>query len=220
MAQASEVRVAATNERIRIIAEKRSDIVVDGGAKLDQAGASLTIEGVGDRLTVRIPEGTDIVVGTTSARVEIEGAAGVVAVTTESGRISVEAAESVDARTVNGRIKLGRIEGDCRVRTHNGRVEVKSCASPDVATRNGRVHLSDVDGVARAHSVSGRISIEMSSAHDVFAETVNGRIDISMPHGVRVLRLDEIAANPVDREEFDSVVDARSSTGRVSVSER
>jgi DUF4097 and DUF4098 domain-containing protein YvlB len=215
-----EVLIAATNERIRVVAEKRADVEVDGDARFDQNRTALTIEATGDRLTVRVPEGTEVVIGTTSARVEVEGEVGRVAITTESGRISVEVAESVDARTINGRVELGRISGDCRVRSKNGRVNIRSCAAPDVATVNGAINLDAVDGTARAHCVNGRINIKMMSAHNVSAETVGGRIDISLPPGVRALQRGKATANPVARDGFDCVIDARSSTGRVSISER
>ncbi len=215
-----EVLIAATNERIRVIAEKRADVKVDGDARFDQNRTSLKVEAVGDRLTVRVPEGTEVVVGTTSARVEVEGELGRVAITTESGRISVEAAESVDARTINGRVELGRITGDCRVRSKNGRVNIQSCAAPDVATVNGAIHLEAVDGTARAHCVNGRINIKMMSAHDVSAETVGGRINVSLPHGVRALQRGITTEISVEPGSYDCVIDARSSTGRVSISER
>ena len=215
-----EVLIAATNERIRVVAEKRGDIEVDGDANVDQNRTTLKVEAVGDRLTVRVPEGTEVVVGTTSARVEVEGEVGRVAITTESGRISVEAAETADARTVNGRVELGRIAGDCRVRSKSGRITVKSCAAPDVATVNGSIHLDAVAGTARAHCVSGRINIEMASAHDVFAETVSGRISISMPRGVRVMRRGTTTENSAEPGSYDCVVDARSSSGKISVSEK
>jgi DUF4097 and DUF4098 domain-containing protein YvlB len=216
----TEVLIAATSERIRVVAEKRVDVAVDGDAEFDRNGSSLRVEAVGDRLTVRVPEGTEVVVGTTSARVEVEGEVGGVAITTESGRISVEAAETADARTVNGRVDLGRIAGDCRIRSKSGRITVKSCAAPDVATVTGSIHLDAVAGAARAHCVSGRINIDMASAHDVFAETISGRISISVPRGVRVMRRATTTENSIEPGSYDCVVDARSSTGKVSVSEK
>jgi DUF4097 and DUF4098 domain-containing protein YvlB len=85
---------------------------------------------------------------------------------------------------------------------------------------NGAIHLEAVDGSARAHCVNGRIDIKMVSAHDVSAETVAGRISISFPRGVRALQRGDIAADHVIPDGYDCVIDARSSTGRVSISER
>jgi DUF4097 and DUF4098 domain-containing protein YvlB len=217
--EVTEVRIAATHERIRVIAETRKDIAIDGAARHTRTGSSLTLEPTGGRLTVRVPEGTGVVIGTTSSRVDVEGASGVVAITTESGRISVEAAEAVDARTVSGRIDLGLIDGNCRAQSENGRINVKSCADADVATTNGRIDLEAASGIVRAHCVNGRISIDMSAAGDVFAETVNGRINVSLPSGVRALQLSEATAD-ADREGFDCLVVARSATGKVSVETR
>lgn len=216
----SEVRIAATHERVQVTAERRSDIEVDGGAHLARVGSSLTIEPKGHRLNVRVPLGTAVVIGTTSSRVTIKGDIGTAAITTESGKISVEAATSVDARTRSGRIDLGTIAGDCRIRSENGRVTIDSCVAADVSTTNGAIHLNAVGGPARVHCVNGRIRIDMSSAHDVFAETVNGRITISLPRGVRALQTSDDSDVAPGREGFDCVVTARSVSGRVSVSER
>ncbi|RLE24997.1 MAG: hypothetical protein DRJ50_03780 [Actinobacteria bacterium] len=214
------VLIAATHERVTVIAEDRLDIEVDGNAKFTELRDSLTIEAVGNRLEVRVPEGTDVVIGTTSARAEIRGQVGNAAVTTESGRISIEGASSVDARTISGRVELGQIEGDCRVRSENGRVNVQSCAAADVATTHGSIRLDAADGITRAHCVNGRIDIEMAGAHDVFAETVSGRIDVSLPAGTNAFKRGATFASSDYTDRYDCVVDVRSTTGRVSVSVR
>ena len=215
-----QVLIASTSNGIRVVAEDRLDVVVDGNAEVERQRDALTIQSTRGRLEVRVPEGSDVVIGTTSARVDVLGKIGELAVTTESGRVTVEAAKSVDARSRNGRVQLGDIDGDCRARSKTGRITVASCASADVATATGAINLDSVDGNVRAHCVNGRIDIVMSTAHDVSAESVTGRIDISLPRGANVLRLTEFTGEHVDRDQFDCVIDARSSTGRVSVSER
>jgi DUF4097 and DUF4098 domain-containing protein YvlB len=214
------VRIATTNGRVDVIAEQRSEIDVRGDAEVSQVGASTTVTGGNNRLTVRIPLGMDIVVGTTSGRVDVSGAVGIAAITSESGRITIERATSVDVRSNSGRIDVGHCGDQCCLRSENGSVAVGSCGSADVATTTGKISLRDVHGVARAHCTNGRVDITMATANDVTAETVTGRINVSLPRGVRAFR-----ANLADRPstlagDADCVVSTHSVTGRVDVVNR
>ena len=70
-----------------------------------------TVETSSSAVEVRVPEGTDLVIGTTSGKVTVEGRVGAVAVVTSSGRVSIDHARSVDARTKSGRVHVGYAEG-------------------------------------------------------------------------------------------------------------
>ena len=59
-----------------------------------------------------------------------------------------------------------------------------------------------------------------SAAHDVDAETVAGRIDVSLPSGVRPLVVSSAAAAAEGGQEHDCNVIARSGSSRVVVSNR
>lgn len=201
------VRISTTSNRVVVVAEDRPDVTVDGAARVAEAGGVTTIDQVRGRLSVRVPLGTDVVVGSASARVEVRGAAGDVAVTSESGRVSVEQARTVDVRSSSGRIEVGRVAGECRLRSISGRVQVERCGGADASTTSGRVVLRGVDGPVRAHCVSGRIEVVLESAHDVDAETVSGRISVSLPPGVR-------------GDGSDCICRARSVSGRIAVVNR
>ena len=206
--------------RVDLIAENRADVDVQGDSEVSRSGASTTITGNHGRLTVRVPTGTDVVIGTTSGRVEVTGTVGAAAVTTDSGRISIDRARSVDARSVNGRIQIEHCGHQCCLRSENGAVEVGSCGTADVATASGRISLRDVRGAARAHCTNGRVDIEMATASDVSAETLTGRIGVSLPRGVRAFRTD-FANGPVERpHDADCVVATHSVTGRVDIANR
>lgn len=209
------VRVASTNHRVRVVAEPGAALSVDGDATVERAADEITIV-ASKRLVVTVPEGSDLIVGTTTGRVEISGRVGCVAVVSESGRVEIDEAAIVDARTGSGSVRIGSVTGECRVRSSSGSVLVGSCGATDVATRSGRVTVDEVDGPARVHCVSGRIDIGLASAHDVEAESVSGRIDVSIPPGVRVHRaeFDEAAVRPDDT---DCTVTTRSVSGRVAV---
>lgn len=210
------MRISSTDHRVEVVAEERGDVAVEGRAHVAKTGATWTVDRVRGRVTVRMPIGSDVVVGTTSGRVEVRGRAGDVAVVTESGRIEIEHARSVDARSDSSRVEVGRVDGTCRVRSVAGRVAVRSCGDADVATRSGRIELPDVHGTVRSHCVSGRIEVGLASAHDVDAETVSGRVSVSLPAGVRAHRPDiDDGSLAVDA---DCTILARSVSGRVEVS--
>jgi DUF4097 and DUF4098 domain-containing protein YvlB len=214
------VRISSTNHRVEVTAEDRDDVAVSGKANVSQGEDGITtVDDVRSKLHVRIPSGTDVTVGTTSARVEISGRVGAAAVVTQSGRIELDHARSVDARTDSARVEVDRVDEGCRVRTESGKVEVRSCGAADIATSTGRIELGGVDGDVKSHCVSGKIEIAMVGAHDVDAETVSGRIEVSLPAGVRVHRPAGVTASPAV-DAYDCTVNARSVTGRVDVTSR
>ena len=223
MAQVSEdvavtvVRISATSNRVRVVGEERHDVSVEGRSRVTSEGIVTTIDSVRSPLVVRVPLHTDLVVGATSAGVAIEGQVGQVAVVTESGRVSIASAASVDVRTTSARVAVGHVAEGCRIRTTSGRVEVGGCGAADVSTRSGRIDLKGVRGPVRAHCVSGRIEVGLESAQDVEAETVSGRVTVSLPPGVRAHRPTgpSDAAAPPD---CDCTIRARSVSGRVVVS--
>lgn len=211
-----EVRIAAGSGSVQVVAGDHA-FRVEGVAEVRIDGRRATVETT-RRVTVYVPEGTDIVIGSSSGRVDVRGVAGAVAVANESGSITIDEADSVDARTSSGRVKVGCCHGDCRVKSSSGRVTVDHCGDADVSTSSGRIDLRDADGWVRAHCVSGRICIEMDGPYDAEAETVSGRVQITYPAGVQFRRSDE--GDPDDAPPDAATVHARSVAGRVSVSNR
>ncbi|MCP3988759.1 MAG: DUF4097 family beta strand repeat protein [Actinomycetia bacterium] len=215
------IRISSTSHRIIVIAENRVQVSVDGDAQVVSEGPRTTVQDVEGRLVVRVPEGTDIVVGSTSGQIRVEGPIGDVAVTTESGRVRVQDAASVDVRTNSSRVQINRVASDCRVRTRSGRVQVHHCGGrADLATKSGRIQLRAGDGPVIAHCTSGRIRVSLLSAHDVKAETVTGRIAVSLPVGVRPYELEQQALPAATPEGYDCTVIARSVSGRVTIDSR
>lgn len=210
------VRVATTSGALTVIAEDRTDIETTGRAEVSRDGSSATITATSHRVTVRIPAGIDILVGSTSGRVTIQGRPAAVAVVAESGKVTVEHAETADVRVRSGRVEVGTVDGTCRVRAESGRVVIRRCGDAEVTTRSGHLTIASAHGPVRAHCVTGRVDIAMAVAADVDADTVSGRIAVSLPAGARP---QVIGAKPPPEHElpFDCVVTARSVSGRVSV---
>ncbi|MET0912389.1 MAG: DUF4097 family beta strand repeat-containing protein [Acidimicrobiales bacterium] len=211
------VRVSATSGRVKVVAEDRGDVLVRGGTAPQHDGGTVTVDAGPGRVEVRVPSGVDLVVGSHSGRVEVEGPLGAVAVVTESGRVTVEQAASVDVRTSSGRVEIGRVEGTTRVRSASGRITVDRTAGADVATDSGRIVLRSVSGRTTAHCVSGRIEVRLATAADVEAETVSGRITVEVADPVRAHAVS--GPLPPDSEPHgdDCTIATRSVSGRVSV---
>jgi DUF4097 and DUF4098 domain-containing protein YvlB len=214
------VRVSSPSHRVKVVAEDRADVVVEGKATSRESGSVMSVEGVRGSLVVRVPLGTDVQVGTESSRIEVEGAVGRLAATSSSGRVVVESAETADIRTSSGRIEVGAVTRDARLRTSSGRVVVGSCEQLDVSTDSGRIEVRDARGNVEASCVSGKVEVEMATAADVVAETVSGRIEVAMPQGTRVHRSTRNESSGDRPADCDCVVTARSVSGRVVVGER
>lgn len=214
------VRIASTSGAVTVIAERRDDIEQSGSEDVVLHGSTATINGSHSRITVRVPEGIDVVVGATSGRVSLTGRLGAVAVVAESGRVSIEAARSIDVRASSGRVTIGSAERTCRVVSMSGRVTIDECGGADVTTGSGRVTIGAADGPVRAHCGSGGIRVTMSAAHDVDLDTVSGRVSVSLPAGVRPQIIGTSASSDIAAPPFDCVVTARSVSGRVRVETR
>lgn len=212
------VRIASTG-RVDVAAEERDEVEVRGDADVTLAGNTTTITAGSGRLSIKVPVGVDLVIGSTSGRVAVAGHVGELSVVTESGRVVIEQAQSADVRSKSGRVDIGQSDGDCRVRSQSGKVSVASCQRANVATESGSISLRDVSGEVRAHCTSGRIDIEMATANDIDAETVTGRITVSFPSEIRAFHT-EIAADQPAPSNADCTVFARSVTGRVDVGNR
>ena len=151
-ASTAVVRITTSSGAVRVTAEADRTACWSSVAALDVS--PFTVDGHSSAVEVRVPEGTDLVIGTTSGRVTVEGRVGAISVLTTSGRISIDQALSVDARTKSGRVHVAYAEGVCRIVSASGRVEVDRCGAADAASRSGQVVLADAHG--RAHAALER----------------------------------------------------------------
>lgn len=216
----SSVRISATSGSVSVVATPGLAAVRSGRRPITIDGATATVESTHQRSVVEVPEGMDLVIGTTSGSIEVLGPAGTVAVTATSGKVEIADAASVDVRTTSGRVTIGQARGEARISSTSGHVEIEHSGSANITTTSGRIRLREVAGPARAHCASGTIEIAMAEAHDVDAETVSGRISISLPTDARP-RIDTPRAGSVPPSgDHDCVVTARSGSGRADVSNR
>jgi DUF4097 and DUF4098 domain-containing protein YvlB len=177
------VRVTSASGRVTITAEPRADIVASAGRDETRSSGVLDLDLTtsSDRIDVRCPLGTEVVVGSASGRVTLAGELGAARINAGSGSIEVESVASADLRTQSGRIAVGRCAGSCRVMNKSGRVEIGQAGEIHVESVSGRVEVSGDD--VHVRTVSGRVEIDMNRRAAV--DTVSGRIEVRVPAGFR-----------------------------------
>jgi len=216
------LRASTESARLDVVAEDRADIAVDGDIAVPSGGV-VTVATSSRALVVRVPVGTELVVGTTSGRVRVRGPAGATKVATESGRVEIEQAERVDVRTQSGRVDVGACAQRCLVQTESGRVTVQRAGGLAAHTRSGRVSVDAAHGDVEVRTTSGRVNVALDAAAVVDAETVSGRIDITVGEGLGA-RLDEASEGrriDIDaRAGDDCLIRTRAVSGRIRVRDR
>ncbi len=165
-----------------VVAEARADVTADGQA----VGDAGEVRGKSRPLEVRVPEGTDLVVGTVSGGVELRGELGHVGITTVSGSVTVDRAASLDARTKSGRVTVRASDGVVRVKTGSSPVQVDHAGGEvRVASVSGTVTVADAAGPASIRTVSGKVTLGLSHPSGAMVETVSGTVRITVPPGTR-----------------------------------
>ncbi len=156
--------------------------VLSGRAEIRADGVVRT--GPSGRVEIACPEGSDVVIGSSSGRVECHGRLGRVAVTGRSGRISIEEARDVEVRSASGRVEVGRCDGLCRVASTSGSVTIGHAGAIEATVASGRLEV-DAVGDAQVHAVSGRVVLGLTRAGSVDVSTMSGRVSVSVPAGVQ-----------------------------------
>lgn len=183
------VRLSSRKGSIEVIAEARRDVVAEKAGEPiepEEAPEGVSVSSQRSPLVVRVPEGSDVVIGTVSGRVTCSGRLGHVAANTVSARIEIELAARVDTRTVSGRVSVGSCEGEVRCDAGSGRAEVGEAGSVLLSTANGRITARRVRGKVRARALNGRIQVGVTELPlDVKVECVNGQIEVRVPPAAR-----------------------------------
>ena len=181
------VNVSTRSGRVRVEGRDGAGLRVEGGTiERDDDGTVRIAAATGGShsVSVVVPAGTDVIVGTASGRVELRGSLGDVRVTTASGKIIVDAARSVDIRTASGTIDIGEVAGACRVVTKSSRVSVGSVANLDCSAVSGRIEVGGVQD-ASVRTVSGRIDLGTQATGRVEVRSVSGKVELAVPRDRR-----------------------------------
>lgn len=182
-----KLAIATRSGRVLVVAEPGADLRVRGGTAEREPDGTTRIT-PGERsaaVEVRCPSGSDLVVGTSTGRVELRGEFGAVSVTTGSGRIDLGRARAAraDLRTASGRIHVDRCEGECRVVGQSGRVEIGWAGTAEITTSSGRVTLGH-SGAANVTTTTGRVEVATGNRPDVRVRSLSGKVEVAVPEGV------------------------------------
>jgi DUF4097 and DUF4098 domain-containing protein YvlB len=222
------LRISTRSGRIDVIAEDRADVLVEKGGRQvepeDGDGGRLTVTARSSRVLARVPLGTDVVVGSVSGRVTLTGRLGACGVTTVSGRVTVESVESFEGRTASGRLKVGACAGRMRIDAGTGRVSIGSCGDLAASAVSARIEVDAASGSLQVRTVSGRIAVTATAeVPQVRAESVSGRITVSLPTGVAPVQRYASRAGSIRSEVPDGgdtrggAIEARTISGSIRV---
>jgi DUF4097 and DUF4098 domain-containing protein YvlB len=214
--------------RVTITARSGSILVRTGpGPEIEARGAkvhhepdgSYRIESASSSMEVTCPDGTDLILGTSSGKVHLEGRLGDVRVTASSGSVHIEAARRIDVRAHSGTVEIGECEGDCHVVASSGRIQVDRAGRVDLNAMSGSVIAESVAG-GRIKATSGKVSVGLDRAADLDVRGVSGSITVEVPHGVAPeMRLRTVSGRvrkDVDKG-HDCVVSAHTVSGSITV---
>jgi len=214
------VRITATSGRVSVVGEARDGVEVDGAPAASEAGETV-VRGGSHSLVVRVPSGTDVVVGTTSGRVDLDGPLGAVHVTTTSANVQAADVESIDARTSSGRLRVDQCRGSMRLTTKSAGIRVgRVDGEARLSATSGKIEVESAHAGVSAKTVSGRVTLHVDGRDPVQAETVSGRITVTVPEGVRptVRNRTESGKHRVEPDLGDDlVISTRTSSGTVAI---
>ena len=215
---AERVTIVARSGKVTVRAAKVSEVSAQG-AQVSHGPSGIVVGGGSGPVSVVVPEGTDVVVGTASGAVACEGRLGAVTITARSGHITIEEASRVDARTASARIDIGRCDGECNALTKSGVIKIEHAASVEVSAISGRVTIGQAEH-ARVRCVAGAVKLTTGAQPDVKVRTISGAVEVVVPRGTTPqtnLRA-KVGRIRCDCEVGDDgLVDVETVSGRISV---
>jgi DUF4097 and DUF4098 domain-containing protein YvlB len=144
---------------------------------------SVRIDAASRNLEVTCPEGADVILGTSSGKVRLDGRFGDVRVTSSSGSVQIDTVSTLDVRLRSGSVSVEACDGDCHVVSSSGRIEIERAGAIDVAGTSGHIFVRASAG-GRVRTTSGHIEIGLDRAADLEVRGVSSTIEIDVPPGV------------------------------------
>jgi DUF4097 and DUF4098 domain-containing protein YvlB len=211
--------IAARSGSILVRAGAGAEIAAKGAKVQREDDGSARVESRSGDMEVTCPEGTDLILGTSSGKVHLEGRLGDVRVTASSGRVRIEAARSVDVRARSGSVEIGECDGECHVVAMSGKIDIGRAGRVDLKAVSGTIVAGLVAG-GRVRTHSGKVSVGLAVAADVDVRAVSSSITVEVPAGVAPeLHLRTISGkvrNDVERG-HDCVISAHTVSGSITI---
>ena len=179
------IRVTARSGRVKVTGEERGDVVVTGArdAKVKDDG-EIEVKAKSGSVEVRCPEGSDVIVGANSGRVELRGRLGYARVTVGSGSVLVDYVERLDARTGSGSFEVTECAGECRLKTGSGGIKLGQSGEADLASGSGAVEAELVEG-AKVKAGSGKVDVGLVGPGRLDIKALSGSVTVRVPRGSR-----------------------------------
>ena len=186
---------------IRVIGWERGEVSVTGtlghGAyglevRGDKRRTMVEVEtegnphGVSSDIEVRVPSGSDVVIESFGASINVSEVKGTVSAETVNGDIHIgEAPREVRAESVNGGVTVATRGGRVQAESVNGAVTVRGAGGEiDASTINGPLTVTGAS-IARAvlETVNGPILLEggLSRGGTLTVESVSGSVELALP---------------------------------------
>ena len=217
------LRVTTRSGSVTVISEDRPDVLVESGAhEVANEGDGIEVTGRSGALVIRCPIGTDAFIGCASGVVSLQGSLGTARVTTRSGRITIERAHRVDARTASGDITVEHCDEECRCQTKSGRLRVGRADSGELVAASGSVEVEAIRAV-RVRMGSGSVTIGLTEAPSVDIEGHSASVTLNVTAGSHPALELRTASGQVrcDCEPgSDGSIRVRTRSGQISVLER
>ncbi len=168
-----------------VVRASASSPVEATGARVQRDGdGAFVVEGNADRVRVECPEGSDLILGTASGRVELEGRFGDVRITGSSGSVHVEHARTLDVRVRSGGVEIGTCDEACHVVVVSGRIRIDRAGPVDATGVSGSITAGAIAG-GRLHTTSGRVRVGLDRAADLEVRAISSTVEIDVPRDVR-----------------------------------
>ncbi len=208
--EGARLRVLTVSGKVTVIGEDRSDLDIEPDDRyVDTVDDGRVVEARArsKNLTIRVPAGMNVSVGTISGDVHIEGTLG-----------------SIKISNVSGKIEIDRTTSDADIRSISGSIAVSQCGGRCYAnTKSGRIELGHVAGAVNAHTMSGGIEVGTAGADDVNVKTISGRVSVYVDPGrAPRIRLRSISGKTRCEcmQGTDFEIKASSISGSIEVQER
>jgi DUF4097 and DUF4098 domain-containing protein YvlB len=215
----ARLTIAARSGSIVVRSGSGSEVEVRGGKMQREADGSARIESRSGNLEVTCPEGSDVILGTSSGKVSLEGRFGDVRITSSSGRVHVEEVRSLDLRLRSGSVDVETCHGKCHIVAVSGRIEVGRAGPVDITGVSGTITAGSVAG-GRIRTTSGRVEVGLDRAADLEVRGVSSSVTVDVPRGVRPeLRLHAVGGRVKDDVDkgHDCVISVRIVSGSITV---
>jgi DUF4097 and DUF4098 domain-containing protein YvlB len=164
------------------VVEKQGDLVYvssDKSTRWSARGHAFVV--------IEVPEGTDVTIGTASAKIECSGPLGRVEAKTASGEIEIDHAESAMIKTASGDASVATVTDDIKINSASGDARVGKCeGKANFASASGDVHVDVGTGTVNASTASGDITIEQFTGRRAIFKSMSGTTIIGVPTGTRL----------------------------------